>query len=78
MLARTKLVFQYASEEEASQVAYLLELDNRIAPRGLKVKTEKRGRDVVSYVEHSSAGTLFATIDDLLFCEKLVSEILRL
>jgi hypothetical protein len=78
MHARAELVFHYASEEEASQIAYLLELDNRIAPRGLKVKTEQKGKAVVTNTEHTNVGTLFATIDDLLFCEKLISEILRL
>ncbi len=78
MHASAELIFHYASEEEASQVAYLLELDNRVAPRELKVKTVQRGGEVITTVEHSSISTLFATIDDLLFCEKIISEVLRL
>ncbi len=78
MHARAELVFHYASEEEASHMAYLLELDNRVAPRGIRVKTVHKGKEVKTHTEHTNIGTLFATIDDLLFCEKLISEMLRL
>jgi hypothetical protein len=78
MHARAELVFLYSSEEEAELVARLLELDNRMAPKGIRVKTEHLGRKVVTSAEHSSVGTLFATIDDLLFCEKLIGEMMGL
>ncbi|NOZ59765.1 MAG: hypothetical protein GXO66_09380 [Euryarchaeota archaeon] len=78
MRARAELVFLYSSEEEAELVARLLELDNRMAPKGIKVRTEPLGREVITRAEHPSVGTLFATIDDLLFCEKLIDEMMRL
>ncbi len=76
--ARAELVFSYRDEKEAELVAQLLELDNRAAPRGIKVTTRRLGKEVLTVAEHSSAGTLFATVDDILFCEKIIDEVMRL
>ena len=78
MQTRAELVFRYHSEEEAELVARLLELDNRLAPKGIEVKTTQRGKEVITRAEHASAATLFATVDDLLFCEKVISDVLGL
>ncbi|NOZ82577.1 MAG: hypothetical protein GXN98_01980 [Euryarchaeota archaeon] len=77
LMSRAELVFVYGSSADAELVAELLELDNRLAKGKLKVKTEARGEEVVSVVEHPELHTLFATVADLLFCEKLISEMLE-
>ncbi len=74
---RAELVFLYSSAAEAELVAGLLELDNRLAAGRLKVSTTAKGREVVSVVEHPELHTLFATVSDLLFCEKLISDMLE-
>lgn len=76
MKAKVRIKFQYEGAEGARKVAYLLEVDNRIAPRSLKVKTWASGRTVVTEVEHERLNTILATIDDLLFTEKLIAELL--
>jgi hypothetical protein len=73
MLVKGRIEFSYEKEEVAKMVAYLLELDNRIAPRSLKLKTVQIGSDVVTRLEHSNIGTFFAAVDDLVFSERLIS-----
>ncbi len=72
------IIFEYESEEEAEIVAKVLEIDNRFAPKKLKVKSKRIGKRVVNYVEHNSYKTFHATIDDLLFTERIISRILSL
>jgi len=71
------VTYTYGDEETAGLVARLLELDNRIAPRGLKVETLQKGREVVTVVRHQNLNTLFATIDDLVFSERLITSLLE-
>ena len=76
-MQRAELVFVYGREEEAAMVAELLELDNRLAQGKLRVTTRAEGVKVVSRVEHPELHTLFATVHDLLFCERLISDMLE-
>lgn len=76
MKAKAELKFYYDSEETAQMVAYLLEVDNRAAPRNLKLRTSARGKTVITDFEHEKLNTFLATIDDLLFTERLVADLL--
>jgi hypothetical protein len=66
------------SRERADDLARLLQVDNEIAPKTLKVKTVQKGNMVVTSLESEKARTFFATMDDLLFSEKLITDLLNL
>jgi hypothetical protein len=74
---RGKFEFVYRDEQDAGTVAQLLELDNQVLPRKLKVRTIQEGRKVITQVEHESLGTFQAAVEDLLFCERLIEGLLR-
>jgi hypothetical protein len=76
MKAKAELRFQYSDTAKAEKVAYLLEVDNRIAPRSLRIKTRTVGGAVVTELEHRKLNTLLAALDDLLFTERLIVELL--
>jgi hypothetical protein len=76
MKAKAEIKFYYDSEETAERVAYLLEVDNRAAPRNLKLMTSAKGKKVITEFEHEKLNTFLATIDDLLFTERLVADLL--
>lgn len=75
MLARVRLEFTYRDESKAERIADLLELDNRIAPRSLKLRTFREGARVITTFQHERLNTTQATIEDLLFSEKLIEEL---
>jgi hypothetical protein len=70
---RATLTFEYKNTKEAEIVAKMLDVDNRVAPKTLKIETVNKDNKVVTTVEHENHGTIFATVDDLIFTEKLVS-----
>ncbi|MEE8167978.1 MAG: KEOPS complex subunit Pcc1 [Candidatus Hydrothermarchaeales archaeon] len=72
MLAKARVEFRYEDRETAEKIARLLEIDNRVAPRKLKLKTYSEGDRVITVFEHGKLNTFLATIDDLLFSEKLI------
>ncbi len=73
MIAKAEIEFKYRDAKTAQKISYLLELDNKISPR--KIKTESKGNRVTTRIEHKKLSTLLATIDDLLFCEQLIEEL---
>lgn len=77
MRAKGKFEFTYSSERVAMAVSTLLEVDNAVAPKKLKVKSISEGNKVVTYIEHRKLNTFFATIEDLLFCERLIEELVE-
>lgn len=76
-MSRAEVVFEYPDERTAERVAHLLELDNKVAPRELEVRTSANGKEVTTVVEHQNFNTVFATIDDLIFSEKLITSLME-
>jgi hypothetical protein len=70
---RATVTFEYKSAEEAGIVARMLDVDNRVAPKTLKIETVNKDNKVVTTVEHEKPGTIFAPVDEFLFTERLVS-----
>lgn len=77
MNAKGRIEFDYRDDKTAGMVAELLEIDNKIAPKKLKLKTVNRGKKVITILEHENMGTFFAAIDDLIFSEKLISDVIE-
>jgi hypothetical protein len=71
------ITYNYDDSGVARDVARLIQMDNEIAPRTLKIKTSAEGRQVITILSSKKTSTLFATIDDLVFSEKLISEVLE-
>ena len=62
-----EIVLNYKNVREAEAVANAVSPDNLKAPKGLKVKTTRRGNKVVNKIEcETKLQTFMATIDDLL------------
>ncbi|MEE9594031.1 MAG: KEOPS complex subunit Pcc1 [Candidatus Hydrothermarchaeales archaeon] len=77
MLVKIRLEFGYADESKADKISRLLELDNRIAPRSLKLATIRDGGKIITTFEHERLNTIQATIEDLLFSEKLIEGVVN-
>ncbi len=78
MKAKAEIKFHYGTPEVAEMVAHLLEVDNRVAPSSLRIKTSAEESTVVTRLEHRKLGTFLAALDDLLFTEKLIKGVLSL
>lgn len=78
MKARAEVRFRYGSQRRGEMVARLLEVDNRAAPRSLRIETRAEGDTVVTRFEHGRLGTFLAALDDVLFTEKLIRGVLSL
>jgi len=76
MASSATIKFEYRDSRKAKIVARLLEIDNKVAPKKLKVETVSRGKKVITKVRHENSGTLFATVDDLIFTERLISSLM--
>ena len=74
---RATLTFKYEKKVEAEVVYRMIDVDNKVAPKTLRIETVKKGSNVVTTVEHENPGIIFATVDDLIFTEKLVSGLLE-
>ncbi len=70
---RATITFVYDTESEAEIVSKMLDVDNKVAPKTLKIETVKKDNMVITTLEHEKSGTIFATVDDLIFTERLVS-----
>ncbi len=72
------VTFEYENENTAKIVEKVLKIDNKTAPSSMKIFTKRIKNKVVTYVSHEKIGTLLATLDDILFAEKIISSILSL
>jgi hypothetical protein len=77
MKAKARVEFRYSDEGTAEKVCQLLEVDNRVAPRRLKLRTYREENRVITTLEHQKLGTFFSTIDDLIFSEKLIADLVE-
>ena len=73
----------YENEREAEAVAQAVSPDNVKVPRGLFIKTTRKGSEILTRIKcELRLQTLIATIDDLLCCvstaEKAFSVVKRL
>jgi len=73
-----KIVFEYEGDEKAKHIAEILDIDNKIAPKELKIKTFSRGKKVITRINEVNIKTLFATVDDLLFSERLIKGVIEI
>jgi hypothetical protein len=78
MTVEGTITFEYSDSKTALDIARLIQVDNEIAPRNLDIHTSAEGKSVVTRIQSSSGKTVFATIDDVVFSEKLISEILNI
>ncbi len=74
---KATITFEYGSGNEAQVVAKMLDVDNRVAPKKLKIETKNMGSKVITTINHENPGTIFATMDDLIFTERLVSGLIE-
>ncbi len=72
------VVFEYEKEDTARIVEKVLKIDNKTAPSNMKIFTKRIKNKVATYVKHEKIGTLSATVDDIIFAEKIISSILNL
>ncbi len=72
MNLKGSLVFEYEADKVSVLSAKLLDMDNRIAPKSLKIETKVRGKKVYTMLSSNRVSTFFSTIDDLIFSEKLI------
>jgi hypothetical protein len=77
MRFRAELLFTYSREEEADRFVQLLELDNRASSKEFRVLTRREGAAAVTTFEAPRLETFLATLEDLLFCEKLIETVLE-
>lgn len=69
MKMRAKVTSVYDDKSVAQAIASALQPDNLQAPKGIEIKTSKRGRKIVTKVEmEGKIETLLSTLDDLLSC----------
>ncbi len=73
---KATITLEYNDARTAGIVAKILDIDNKIAPKKLKIQTINKGSAVITRLEHRQQKTLFATIDDLVFTEKLISSLI--
>lgn len=78
MQIEAKLTFEYGGEDIARNVAQLIQVDNEIAPKTLRIRTTADKTMVITKLASERTATFFATMDDLIFSEKLIAEILDL
>ena len=71
------ITFEYGSGNEAQVVWKMLDVDNKVAPKTLKIETKNIGSKVITSINHENPGTIFATVDDLIFTERLVSSLIE-
>ena len=61
---KATITFEYGSANEAQVVAKMLDVDNNVAPKTLKIETKNIGSKVITTINHENPGTIFATVDD--------------
>ncbi len=77
MRAVAEVIFKYRNSDTAKVIAELLEIDNQIAPKKMEIKTRSKENTVITELNHDKLHTFFATIDDLLFSERVIEEVLN-
>jgi|TARA_B100000959_G_scaffold279251_1_gene339065 hypothetical protein len=70
--------FYYNSKVTAEKIAHLLEIDNNSASRTFNLKTFAKGKTVNTVLQHEKLSTSLSSIDDILFTERLITDILPL
>ncbi len=78
MQIEAKITSFFDDSKVAGNVAKLIQIDNEIAPKTMKIQTSAEGSRVITKLTSKKASTFFATIDDLVFSEKLISEVLKI
>ncbi|MEE8402234.1 MAG: KEOPS complex subunit Pcc1 [Candidatus Hydrothermarchaeaceae archaeon] len=76
-MSTANITFEYSDNREAAIVAKMLEVDNRVAPKKIRIETVAKGKTVITRAEHERLNTLFATVDDLIFTERLISSLIE-
>ena len=74
---KAEVIFEYKDAREAQVVARMLDVDNKVAPKTLKIETVNKDKTVITTLEHEKHGTIFATIDDLIFTERLITSLIE-
>jgi hypothetical protein len=74
---KATITFEYNDAHKAEVVAKMLDVDNKVAPKTLKIETVNRDNMVITTVEHEQSSTIFATVDDLIFTERLISSLIE-
>lgn len=77
MKASAEIIFKYKDSSIAELIGRLLEIDNRLAPKKMEISTTSRGNEVITKLSCNKLHTFFATIDDLLFSERLISRLVK-
>lgn len=78
MQLKGEIVFEYENRLLAGKVARLIQIDNEIVPKTLRVRTTSENTMVTTTIESEKASTFFSTLDDLISSEKLITEIIAL
>jgi hypothetical protein len=72
------ITLEYGDAKTAAAVANAVSPDNFKTPRGLFIKTMRKGSRVLTEVKtEGRLATFIATIDDLLFCVSTAEKALR-
>jgi hypothetical protein len=72
------ITLEYGDAKTADAIANAVSPDNFKTPAGLFIKTERKGRCVLTEVKaEGKLATFIATIDDLLFCVSTAEKTLR-
>jgi len=77
MKMRAKIVCAYENNSASRAIAAALSPDNIQVPKGIRVVTLARGRQVITEVEMDGRiETLLATLEDLLSCTSTAESVL--
>gem|GEM_PF-6561416 len=68
MKVRVKLTVELGSERLAEAASRALDVDNKEAPKELRVTCRREGVKLVVEVEHREPLTVLSTIEDLMAC----------
>lgn len=78
MRMRAKVNCTYGSGGISKAIAVALRPDSHQAPKGIRMATEARGKQVVSMIElDGKIETLLATLDDLLACTSTAESVIQ-
>jgi tRNA threonylcarbamoyladenosine modification (KEOPS) complex Pcc1 subunit len=72
------IILEYCDEKTADAIARAVSPDNFKTPKGLLIKTQRRGNKILTEIKtEGKLNTLQATIDDLLFCTSTAERTLK-
>lgn len=75
---KAKIIFECKTREDAEKIAELLEIDNKLAPKEVVIRTFSHGRRVITEIKTNEFKKLLSTIDDLIFSERVINKILKI